>query len=151
MTRAQALAFVRKYGVVLEAGRGPVVSFAESVAGSRIRGSWWGHPKSHEIFILTRAIRDSKQVCVCRLIDGKITFVHRRLWPALFRVAPHLSQKRLAMVREIHTATGRHETQESAFPEWVPVQVQRQAQRLTELQAVSALGRWITRQFSGAA
>lgn len=151
MTRTQALAFVRKHGVVLEAGRGPVVCLADAVAGRPIRGSWWGHPKGREIFALTRAVRDSRDVCVCRIIGGKITYVHRRLWPALVRIAPNLPRRQLAMIHEVHTATGRHEVQELAFPDWVSVQVQRQAQKLTEAQAISALGKWSTVLFSGAA
>jgi len=151
MTRTQALAFVRKHGVVLEAGRGPVVNFADAVAGSPIRGSWWGHPKGREIFALTRAVRDSKEVCVCRIVGGKITYVHRRLWPALVRVAPRLPRRQLAMIHEVHTAKGRHAVQELAFPEWVPVQVRQQAQRLTETQAIAALGKWGTVLLSGAA
>src|SRR6266851_9298228 len=87
VTRQQALAFVEKHGVVLQAARGPVPSFAEFVAGERIRGSWWGHPKGHEIFRLTEAVIDSGQVLVCKLIDGKVTYVHRRLWPALVRLS----------------------------------------------------------------
>ena len=142
VTRAQALAFVREHGVVLEAGRGSVPSFADAVAGGPIRGSWWGHPKGREIFALTRVIRDSKQVCVCRVVGGKITFVHRRLWPALVRVAPRLPRRQLAMLTEVHTASGRHRLLEVAFPEWVPDSVQRQAQKLTESKAVSALGKW---------
>ncbi|MGH8864961.1 MAG: hypothetical protein ACREVZ_10025, partial [Burkholderiales bacterium] len=117
MTRTQALAFVRKHGVVLEAGRGPVPSFADAVAGIPIRGSWWGHPKGREIFALTRAIRDSKQVCVCRVVGGKITFVHRRLWPALICVASRLPRRQLARLTEVHTASGRHKLLEEAFPE----------------------------------
>ena len=142
MTRTQALAFVRKHGVVLEAGRGPVPSFANAVAGGPIRGSWWGHAKGREIFMLTRAIRDSKQVCVCRAVGGKITFVHRRLWPALVRIAPRLPERNLARLTEVHTASGRHRLIEQAFPDWVPVTVQRQAQKLTELKATAALGKW---------
>jgi hypothetical protein len=141
VTVTQALAFVRKYGVVLEAGRGPVTSLADAVAGGPIRGSWWGHPKGREIFALTRAVRDSKDVCVCRIIGGKITYVHRRLWPALVRVAPQLPRRQLAMIHEVHTARGRHEVQELAFPEWVPAQIQRQARKMTEMQAVAALAR----------
>jgi hypothetical protein len=128
-----------------------VVSFVDAVAGSPIRGSWWAHPKSHEIFALTRAVRDSKDVCVCRIVGGKVTYVHRRLWPALVRIAPQLPRRQLAMVREVHTETGRHEVREMPFPGWVSVEVQRQAQRLTEPEAVSALGKWITALLSGAA
>ena len=151
MTRTQALAFVRKHGVVLEAGRGPVVSLADAVAGTRIRGSWWGHTKGREIFALTRAVRDSKDICVCRLVGGKITYVHRRLWPALVRVAPQVPQRQLAMIQEVHTTTGRHLVKELAFPQWVPAQIQLQAQKLTAAQAISALGRWSKILESGAA
>ena len=151
MTRTQALAFVRKHGIVLEAGRGPVPSFATAVAGSPIRGSWWGHPKGREIFMLTRAIRDSKQICVCRAVGGKITFVHRRLWPALVRMAARLPQRQLARVTEVHTASGRHMLIEQAFPDWVPALVRRQAQTLTESKAASALGKWSAALVAGAA
>ena len=57
MTSRQALAFVRQHGVVLEAAFGPVPSLAEVIAGGPVRGSWWSHPKSHEIFAVTRAVR----------------------------------------------------------------------------------------------
>ena len=151
MTRTQALAFVRKHGVVLEAGRGAVVCFADAVVGKPVRGSWWSDRRSHEIFALTRAVRDSKDVCVCRLAGGKITYVHRRLWPALVRIAPQLRREHLAMLSEVHTKAGRHEIEELAFPKWVPSQVQREARRLTESQAVAALGQWLTAQVSAKA
>ena len=59
MTSRQALALVRKHGVVLEAAQGPVPSLAELVAGEPVRGSWLSHPKGREIFAVTRAIRDA--------------------------------------------------------------------------------------------
>src|SRR5262245_49314944 len=77
MTAREALAFVRKHGIVLQAARGPVPSLAEFVAGGRIRGSWWGHPKGQEIFRLSEAVADSRDVLVCKLVDGKVTYVHR--------------------------------------------------------------------------
>ena len=55
------------------------------------------------------------------------------------------------MIHEVHTVTGRHEVQELAVPKWVTVEVQRQAQKLTEAQAISALGNWSSELFSGAA
>jgi hypothetical protein len=60
MTAREALAFIRKRGVVLESARGPVPSLAQVIAGETIRGSWWSHPKSPEIFAVTRAVRDSE-------------------------------------------------------------------------------------------
>ena len=142
MTPRQAVAFVRKHGVVLEAAAGPVASLAEAIVGEPIRGSWWSHPRSHQIFELTRAIRDSEDVLVCRLVDGKVTYVHRRLWAPLVRAAKRFSKKRLAQVHEVHTASGRHVTKEVAFPKWVPDEVSAEASRLSEAEAIHQLGGW---------
>ena len=62
MTSKQGMAFVRRHGVVLQAARGPVPSLAEAVAGGPIRGSWWGHPKGHEIFRVADAVSQSDDV-----------------------------------------------------------------------------------------
>lgn len=135
MTRQQALAFVEKHGVVLQAARGPVPSFADFVAGERIRGSWWGHPKGQEIFRLTEAVIDSGQVLVCKLIDGKVTYVHRRLWPALVRLSSRFKRAELAKVWSQHTSSGAHVLKRVAYPKWVPPDVLRQARSLTERDA----------------
>ena len=143
MTSRQALAFIRKHGVVLEAAQGPVPSLAGAIAGAPVRGSWWTHPKSHEIFAVTRAVRDSGDVLVCRLIKRKITFVHRRLWPALVRAAGHLTADRISQVREVHTSTGHHVTKEVPFHDSVPSSVRARARRLSEEAALAELGNWI--------
>jgi hypothetical protein len=142
VTLRQAIAFVRRHGVVLEAAAGPVPSLARAVAGEPIRGSWWAHPRSHEIFAITRGVRDSDEVLVCRVVGGKITYVHRRLWPALVRVAKRLPREYLAQIREFHTASGRHVTKEVAFPKWVSAQLSRAALRVPEDVALSRLGPW---------
>lgn len=143
MTPRQAISFVRSHGVVLESAAGPVPSLAESIAGAPIRGSWWAHPRRHEIFNLTRAVRDSPDILVCRLVDGKITYVHRHLWPSLVRVAERFPAKRLAQLHEVHTRSGRHVVTDVAFPGWVPKDVSVEAAKLSEDQAVRNLGAWV--------
>ena len=143
MTSRQALAFIRKHGVVLEAAQGPVPSLVEAIAGEPVRGSWWSHQKSHEIFAVTRAIRDSDDVLVCRLVKGKITFVHRRLWPALVRAAGRFPSDHLSQVREVHTSSGRHVTKEVPFPDWVPPRVRAAARKLSEDAALTEFAAWI--------
>ena len=146
MTPRAAVALVRRHGVVLEGARGPVPNLAEAVVGERIPGSWWSHSKGQEIFRLTRAVRDSDDVLVCRLVGHKITYVHRRLWPALVRLADAFTRDDLAALHEIHTSGGRHELRVVPFPRWVPPTVRRQARKLTELAARAALGDvWATR------
>ena len=140
MTPAQALAFVKEHGVVLESARGSVPNLAERIAGEPIRGSWWGHRRAPQIFRCSRAIRDSKEVLVCRLLDGKVTYVHRRLWPALVRLGEHFGPKALSAIREIHTAQGKHETITTPFPDWVSRSVAPKAARLTTEKAAEMLG-----------
>src|SRR5262245_62537823 len=104
MTTRQALAFIRKHGVVLESARGPAPSLAEAIVGAPVRGRWWSHRKGREIFAVTRAVRESEDVLVCRLVNGKITFVHRRMWPALVRLAKEFPPRRVVQLREIGRA-----------------------------------------------
>jgi hypothetical protein len=142
MTPAQALSFIEKHGVVLASAKGPVPSLAETIAGEPIKGSWWAHPRSHEIFAILQAVTDSQDVLVCRLVNGKVTLIHRRLWPALVRVAKRFPADRISQVHEEHTASGRHETREVAFPKWVPREVAQGAKAMTEDEAHAALGAW---------
>jgi hypothetical protein len=140
VTVQEALRFIDQEGVVLESARGPVPSLAERVTGRRIRGSWWGDPNADQIFALIRAVRRSPDLLVCRLVQGKITFVHRRLWPALVRMADRFPLDRLAAVKEIHTKQGKHAVRETAFPDWVPEDVLAAARQLDDETALAVLG-----------
>jgi hypothetical protein len=139
-TGPQAIAFVRKNGIVLEAGRGSLLSLAEAVAQGPIKGSWWSHPQGKEIFALTRAVRDSNDILVCRVAKGKVTFVHRKLWPALVRLAHRFPHKHLGQIKEEHTSSGRHVVRTTPFPDWVSPEISVLAKRLSEAQAVAQLG-----------
>lgn len=58
-------------------------SVATLVAGSPVAGSWWGHPKGSAIWRASMALSHHPDVLELPLVDGKVTFVHRRLWPPL--------------------------------------------------------------------
>lgn len=122
---------MKKHGVVLQAARGPVPSLAEEIAGGPIRGSWWGHAKGQQIFEVAEAVSESSDVLVCKLVDGKVTYVHRRLWPAFVKLATRFRKAQLAKVWNEHTKSGAHRARRTAFPDWVPVDVARAAARLS--------------------
>jgi hypothetical protein len=147
--RREALTFVRKHGVVLESARGPIPNLAEAIAGGPIRGSWWGHPRSHHMYQVFEAVCDSDQVLVCRLAGGKVTFVHRRLWAALVRLASRLPKRGLAATRDEHTARGHHRTVVTPFPRWVPKEVLARAKRMSVAEAVSEIGAELLFKVSG--
>jgi hypothetical protein len=144
MTPKQALAFVKKHGVVLQAARGPVPSFAEHVAGGPISGSWWSHSRGHEIFGLATAVCESGDVLVCKLIDGKVTYVHRRLWPPLVKLAARFDKAQLAKVDNEHTNGGAHRSTSIPFPDWVPNDVRDAATHISLEEAERALAAILT-------
>jgi hypothetical protein len=140
LTAAQALRFVHDHGAVLVAARGPLPRLVEAIAGAPLTGSWWAHPKGREIFAILQQLEDSPDILVCRVVNGHVTFVHRRLWPALVRMAAHFDHRNLAQVRQEHTSSGRHVNHETAFPRWVPQEILEASQSLTEAQARAMLG-----------
>jgi hypothetical protein len=142
MNQKESLAFVERHGIVLQAARGPLPNLAEAIAGGPIRGSWWGHPKGKEIFRAVRAIRESPDVLVCKLVEGKITYVHRRLWPALIKLASRFRKDQLAKVWDEHTRSGAHQLRRKHFPSWVPSEVMKEAEALSVAEAEHILSPW---------
>ena len=99
------MALLVEHGVLLESARGPIPNVAELVAGEPITGSWWSHPASHAIFGVINELANSPDVVRLRLVNGKVTLVHRRVWPALVRVSDRIPTTRLASIEEVHTAS----------------------------------------------
>jgi hypothetical protein len=132
-------AFVEHHGIVLEGARGSAPSLAEEIVGGVVRGSWWGHPKGREIFAATQVIGKNPDVLVCKLIDGKVTYIHRRLWPALVKLASRFKKDQLARTWHEHTEHGAHETKRIPFPDWVPPEIIKEAERLSLAEAERAL------------
>ena len=145
MTPRQAVDFIRRHGVVLEAANGLEPSLAALVAGGPISGSWWGHAKGQEIYALTQTIHDSKAVLICTLARGRITYIHRRLWPPFVRMADRFPRHVLDKVREIHLPSGRHKRQDVPFPEWVPEAILESAGSLSVGEATHQIQTWVQR------
>jgi hypothetical protein len=142
LSAEQALAFVERHGVVAESAKHPSIpSLANAIAGEPIRGNWWTHPRAKTIFAITRAVRESDDVLVCRIVEGKIGFVHRRLWPALVRAARRFPAANIARLREVHTESGRHRVDETPFPDWVSADVAAEADCLNDDQTAAELMR----------
>jgi len=80
MTLAAAL---KKYGLLLLQDK-KLPSAVGIITGEQLSGSWWSHPRANEIF---RRLDDLEcDAIATKLIAGKVTFVHRRLWPAVAAV-----------------------------------------------------------------
>jgi len=80
---------------------------------------------------------------MCKLFDDKITYVHRRLWPALVMLAARFPKERLAKSWNEHTPTGAHQSRQIAFPEWVPTETMQWAKQLSVPEAERILSPWL--------
>lgn len=143
-TAEEALAFVRQHGVVLASAKGPAPRLTDAIVGETIKGSWWAHPKSRHIYAVLATVTESDQVLVCRLVGGKITLIHRRLWPFLVRLAERFAPGQLAQVRDEHTPSGRHASRVVPFPQWVPSEIFAQADTIDEQQALAIFHAWVS-------
>ena len=77
---------LRSNGLLLLADNA-LASVAGLVAGEPIKGSWWAHPLSHEIFAVSQELQDDPDAAMLKLVNGKTTFVHRNLWQVLYTIA----------------------------------------------------------------
>ena len=136
--------FVEKHGIVLASAKGPVPNVAEAVAGEPIVGSWWAHKKGKAIFAALSEIDDSPDVRCFKLVDGKVTFAHRKIWPALVRLGREgvIAVEQLSSVQQEHMPTGEHRNIVTPFPEWVDDGTAAAAEKLAADKARAQLA-WI--------
>jgi hypothetical protein len=111
----------------------------EAILGQPIKGSWWGHPSGHGIFSVLQELGESSDLLFCRLVEGKVTLVHRRLWPALVKLERRFTRQQLAQVQQEHTPSGKHVNRTVDFPAWVPESVQTEARAMSEKEAERVL------------
>jgi hypothetical protein len=80
------LAELQRLGLLLL--QDPVLPSAVAIlAGGPVRGSWWGHPEANDMFRILNEVTGDPEVLTLKLVGGKVTLVHRRLWPAVLVVA----------------------------------------------------------------
>jgi hypothetical protein len=125
---------LRRHGLLLMQDK-QIVSVVGLIAGEPLKGSWWSHPRGREMFATQRQLTEDRDTLVSRLIAGKVTYVHRRLWPSFLAVATsgdewqkrglrakpskdELQERLLVAAEEVHTESGRHELQIQSWQEW---------------------------------
>jgi hypothetical protein len=74
---------LRRDGILLQ--HDAVLPSATSmIAGEPVEGSWWSHPLANEIYDALQPLHH--EATSVKLIVGKVTLVHRRLWPELVAI-----------------------------------------------------------------
>lgn len=79
---SKALKVLDKWGVLLLQDLA-LPSLVGLIVGKPLKGSWWSHPKGNDIYSTAEALGDHRDIASIKLISGKVTFVHRRLWPKI--------------------------------------------------------------------
>src|ERR1700690_2926309 len=77
---------LKLHGLLLESDK-YLPSVVGIVTGERLAGSWWSHKKGHEVFDILGELADRDDVLLTKLISGKVTFLHKRLWLNFLTVA----------------------------------------------------------------
>ncbi|HEY2408520.1 MAG TPA: hypothetical protein VGI10_21085 [Polyangiaceae bacterium] len=62
------------------------------VAGEPIRGSWWGHARGRDIYELLTQFEHGAGALSLKLVNDKITYVHRALWPAFLTLSARAAE-----------------------------------------------------------
>jgi hypothetical protein len=106
---ARALRELKRHGLLLLSDPA-LPSLVALVAGAPVRGSWWAHEKGKAIFAAAMQLEDHPDVALVRLVSGKVTFVHRALFPALLAVVtPGEPWQRRGLAPRVRTLLARVE------------------------------------------
>jgi hypothetical protein len=76
---------LKKSGLLLESDP-RLPSVCTLITGAQLKTSWWSHPMAQTIFAVNERLEDHSDVLIVKLVSGKVTFVHRNLWPDIFAV-----------------------------------------------------------------
>jgi hypothetical protein len=78
-----ALVALERYGLLLFSDPA-LPSLVDIIVGEPLHTSWWGHPRGHVIYHAMNSLHDHPRVLSTKLVAGKVTYVHQRLWPAVY-------------------------------------------------------------------
>lgn len=76
---------LEKLGLLLLSGP-TFPSVVDLIAKDVVKGSWWSHHDAHTIFAVSELLEAHPDVLIVKLIDGKVTFVHRELWSQIYSI-----------------------------------------------------------------
>jgi hypothetical protein len=74
-----------KHGFLLESDP-KLPSVCGLITGEPMRGSWWSHPMAQTIFRVNETLEDHPDILIAKLVSGKVTFVHRNIWPEILAI-----------------------------------------------------------------
>jgi hypothetical protein len=79
----RALGELERFGLLLFSDPA-LPSLVGLIVGEPLRRSWWGHPQGGVIYRAMNELAEDPRVLSTKLIAGKVTYVHPRLWGAVY-------------------------------------------------------------------
>ncbi|MBI1849195.1 MAG: hypothetical protein HYR85_02515 [Planctomycetes bacterium] len=92
-TVSEACELLETLGLLTVAPVSPIASLVRAVGGPSTTANWWGHPAGKKIYSIALGLEESADVFGCKLVGGKLTIVHRRLWPALHALVVRVTSR----------------------------------------------------------
>jgi hypothetical protein len=81
----EALAELKRRGLLL-VHDSAFPSLTRLTIGQPIRGSWWAHPLSNDVYMVSQRLQHCGEVAMIKLVSGKETYLHRQWWPHLVAI-----------------------------------------------------------------
>jgi hypothetical protein len=81
----EVLAEIRRRGLLLVHDK-TFPSLTRLTIGEPVRGSWWAHPLSNDVYMVSQRLQHCGEVALIKLVSGKETYLHRQWWPHLVAI-----------------------------------------------------------------
>lgn len=81
----EALAELNRRGLLLVHDNA-FPSLTRLTIGEAVRGSWWAHPLSNDVYMVSQRLQHCGEVAMIKLVSGKETYLHRQWWPHLVAI-----------------------------------------------------------------
>jgi hypothetical protein len=85
--------WIRRERLVMLSPTENLPSVAKFIGGKNVTAKWWSHPKGNEIHNASQVLFSDPDILALKLVEGKVTFVHRTLWPILLSLALNPERK----------------------------------------------------------
>jgi hypothetical protein len=85
-TARRVLEALAQRGLLLEQDK-ELPNVVGILTGQSLRTSWWSHPRARSIFATLTELARHPDVLFTKLLYGKVTLLHRRLWPSFLALA----------------------------------------------------------------
>ncbi|TPI21094.1 hypothetical protein [Mesorhizobium sp. B4-1-1] len=86
--------YLESHGLIPLSPAEGLVSLVDLILGPGVTGNWWGHDRANDAYNAYSALANDPNVIVVKLIDYKVTLVHRNIWNPIFKIA--LDDKRIS-------------------------------------------------------